>query len=251
MMITDEYYISDDGIGLHIKVDRPEKKKRCPLVLMFHGLTGHMEEEHITGICRQINEKLGYATMRAELYGHGKSGGRFEDHTLLKWIDNGLKVIEHARSLDYVSDLYITGHSQGGLLAIILAGMKADLFKAVMPLSPAINIVEGAKRGDLLGVSFDPEHLPEKIFMGEYTLNGDYLPAAQLLHPEEMMRKYHGPVLIVHGDGDMAVPIAYSYEAQKGYDNAKLLVIHEADHGYTGHLDEVYEGIISFLKEIA
>ena len=60
-----------------------------------------------------------------------------------------------------------------------------------------------------------------------------------------MMRRYHGKVLLVHGDQDMAVPISYSYEAQKQYDDAKLLVIHNGDHGYSGHLNEVYDGIIS------
>ncbi|MBO7676753.1 MAG: alpha/beta fold hydrolase [Erysipelotrichaceae bacterium] len=250
-MISKEYYIDDDGIKLHIKLDRPDNTDKCPLVLMFHGLTGHMEEEHIAGICRQINEKLGYTTLRADLYGHAKSDGKLEDHTMLKWIDNGLKVIEHASSLDFVSDLYITGHSQGGLLTIILAGMRPDLFKAVMPLSAATNIPDGARHGDLLGISFDPDHLPESICMGNYFLKSDYLAAAQLLHPEQQMRRYHGPVLLVHGDEDLAVPISCSYEAQKEYADARLLVIHKADHEYIGYLDEVYEGIISFLKDVA
>ena len=43
-----EFYITDDGIQLHAKLDMPEEKEKCPLVIVFHGLTGNMEERHIT-----------------------------------------------------------------------------------------------------------------------------------------------------------------------------------------------------------
>ena len=79
-----EFYIDDDGIKLHAKLDMPdgyEEGSKCPLVIVIHGLTGHMEERHITAIARTLNE-MGFATLRAEMYGHGKSGGTFENHNL-------------------------------------------------------------------------------------------------------------------------------------------------------------------------
>ena len=36
-----EFYIADDGIQLHAKLDVPEEKEKCPLVIVFHGLTAH------------------------------------------------------------------------------------------------------------------------------------------------------------------------------------------------------------------
>ncbi len=244
-----ELYLDDDGIRLHCKLDRPENTGKCPILLMFHGLTGHMEEEHIAGLCTVVNE-MGIATLRAEMYGHGKSDGDFADHTLLKWIGNGLKVIEYAQSLDFVTDFYISGHSQGGLLTILLAGLKPDLFKAVLPLSPALVITDGARKGNLLGMLFDPEHIPEKISMGDRILKGSYIATAQLLHPEEMMHKYHGTVLIVHGDKDMAVPISYSIEARKEYDRCTLVTVPHADHCFVGHLDELFDAVRNFLKQL-
>ena len=38
----------------------------------------------------------GVCVLRAEMYGHGKSGGRFHDHTLYKWITNFLKMLGKA-----------------------------------------------------------------------------------------------------------------------------------------------------------
>ena len=117
-----EFYITDDGIQLHAKLDMPEEKEKCPLVIVFHGLTGNMEERHITAVSSAMNE-IGFATLRVELYGHGKSGGTFEQHNLMKWINNAMTVTDYAKTLDFVTDLYICGHSQGGLLTMLAAGI--------------------------------------------------------------------------------------------------------------------------------
>ena len=103
-----EFYITDDGIQLHAKLDMPEEKEKCPLVIVFHGLTGNMEERRITAVSNAMNE-IGFATLRVELYGHGKSGGAFEQHNLMKWINNAMTVTDYAKTLDFVTDLYICG----------------------------------------------------------------------------------------------------------------------------------------------
>ena len=109
-----EFYINSDGIRLHAKLEMPENfNGKCPLAIIIHGLTGHMEEEHIVGVAKVMNE-VGIAALRVEMYGHGKSEGKFEEHTLLKWINNALDVVDYAKKLDFVTDLYICGHSQGG-----------------------------------------------------------------------------------------------------------------------------------------
>ena len=42
-----EFYIQDDGIRLHAKLDMPENMPaeggKCPLVILIHGFTGQME----------------------------------------------------------------------------------------------------------------------------------------------------------------------------------------------------------------
>ena len=130
-----EFFISDDGIRLHLKLDFPrenggesigkgrgafsaqtEEAEKLPLMILVHGFTGDMEERHITAVQRTANEE-GFAVLRAEMYGHGRSGGEFRDHTLMKWIGNILTVIDYARTLDFVSDLYLCGHSQTSLPA--------------------------------------------------------------------------------------------------------------------------------------
>ena len=68
-----EFYISSDGLRIHAKLDFPagmlsekEDDRTCPLVIVVHGFTGHMEETHITGVAETLNE-TGCATLRVEM----------------------------------------------------------------------------------------------------------------------------------------------------------------------------------------
>ena len=244
-----EFYIDHDGIALHAKLDFPEDAEKCPLVIVAHGFTGHMEERHITAVASALNE-AGFASLRVELYGHGKSGGSFRRHTIFKWVSELLTVIDYAAKLDFVTNLYLTGHSQGGLATILAGGMNPDRLKAIIPLSPAVIIKEGALKGDMLGAAFDPLHIPDTVeFPDGKLLDASYFRTAQLLPVEEAVKRYRGPVLIVHGDEDEAVPYRCAVELEKEYENAKLVTIPGDDHCYDYHLDQVLEAVTSFVKD--
>ena len=244
-----EFYIDDDGIKLHAKLEMPEGRDKCPLVIVVHGYTGDMEELHIVEAAKAI-VSVGCAALRVEMYGHGKSGGTFKEHTLYKWVSNILKVSEYARSLDFVTDLYLCGHSQGGLLTILAAGMCPDRFKAIIPLSPACNIPVDARRGEILGTPVDPVNIPDEFVQdAENALSGNYVRIAQTIHVEDEIARYDGPVLIIHGDEDESVPYKYGVEAAKLYKNATLVTIKGEDHCYNNHLDQVTDAIKKFLKE--
>ncbi len=242
-----ELFITEDGIRYHAKLDRPEGVEKCPLAIVFHGFTGHMEERHIVAVSEAIRS-LGIAALRVEMYGHGQSDGEFRNHTLYKWVTGGLAVIDYALGLDFVTDLYITGHSQGGLLVMLLAGMRPKQIKALIPLSPAWMIPEKARAGEVLGMTFDPLDIPEEIHNEERTLSGNYIRVAQTIHPEDEIDRYPGPVLIIHGDEDEAVPVEYAYKAAERYKNAKLVIVPGDTHCYDHHLEQVTEAVKGFLQ---
>ena len=244
-------YILDDGVRLNAYLDMPAgEPQKCPLVIVIHGFTGHSEERHITAVSRTFNE-LGCATLRVDMYGHGKSDGRFHDHTLFKWMTNALTVIDYARALPFVTDLYLCGHSQGGLTVMLAAALKHDCVRAILPLSPAIMIPELARSGELLGLSFDPDHTPESLQAWDgRTLGGNYARVAQTIHVEEAVARYQGPVLLVHGDADAAVPIRYSVEAAHAYHNAELAVIPGDTHCYDHHLELVLDAIRTWMRKV-
>ena len=214
-----EFYIDCDGIKLHAKLDFPEGFEKGPLCILIHGFTGHMEEDHIVAVQKAIN-KAGVAVLRAEMYGHGKSDGQFENHTLYKWVTNALAVVDYAKTLDFVTDLYLCGHSQGGLLTMLIGGMCNTAFKAIIPLSPAWMIPEICREGSVLDQTFDVNNIPET-----------------------------GPVLIVHGEADEVVPFFYGEKAAKLYKNAKLVPIKDDDHCYGRHMDEMADAVYQFFAE--
>jgi pimeloyl-ACP methyl ester carboxylesterase len=256
-----EFFINSDEIRIHAKLEMPQGgPERCPLCIVQHGLTGHMEENHIVSVAAALRE-VGVATLRVEMYGHGKSGGSFGKHTLLKWVDNMLDVIDYAKSLDFVTHLYLCGHSQGGLLTMLVAALRKDDLAAIIPMSPAIVIVDAAREGNLFGMSFDPTHVPDRVYLDKPNLAergaevphfcGDYFRIAQHINVDEAIAAYHGPVLLVHGTDDESVPMRYSIEAAKAYENARLVLLESDDHGYHKHLDQACAAVQDFVTSLA
>lgn len=242
-----EFYIDCDGIRLHSKLDRPDESVKGPLCILIHGFTGNMEEDHLIAVQKAMNE-MGVSVLRVEMYGHGKSDGEFKNHTLYKWVTNALCVIKYAKTLDFVTDLYLCGHSQGGLLTMLIGGMCNDDLKAIIPLSPAWMIPEISRNGNLLGQDFDPDHIPEKLDFWGGELSGDYIRVSQTIHVEDEIKRYTGPVLIIHGDKDETVPYFYAEKAFELYKNAMLIPILGADHCFVGHLDELSNAIKGFFE---
>ena len=244
-------YITEDNIRLKATLDMPaENPEKCPLVIIIHGFTGYSEERHIAGAARVMNEK-GYATLRVDMYGHGGSDGRFYDHTLFKWLTNAMTIIDYARKLPFVTDLYLCGHSQGGLLTMLIGGMFPDAFKAILPISPAWMIPELARNGTLLGLSFDPLHIPDVLQSWDRELSGDYCRVAQTIHVEDEIERYQGKVFIIHGDADDTVPYAYAEKALALYHDAVLVPVHGDDHCFTRHLPEMKDALKSFFLDEA
>ena len=244
-------YITEDGLRLNATLDMPTgAREKCPLVVIIHGFTGHSEEEHIRAVSSGLNA-VGCATLRVDMYGHGHSDGAFRKHTLYKWLTNALTVIDYAQSLDFVTDIYLCGHSQGGLLVMLAAALKHDVIKGVIALSPACMIPEYARKGTLLGVDFDPDNIPDTLGCWEgQSLDGNYARVAQTIHVEDAIARYHGPVLVVHGDEDEAVPVRYGIEAADAYADAKLVLIPGDDHCYTRHLDQVVKAVQAWMKSL-
>ncbi|MBP5587248.1 MAG: alpha/beta fold hydrolase [Treponema sp.] len=243
-----EFYIDCDGIRLHSKLEKPEGLDKCPLCILIHGFTGQMEEDHLLAV-QDAMVSCGVAVLRVEMYGHGKSDGEFKNHTLYKWIANALAVVKYAKKLNFVTDLYLSGHSQGGLLTILVGGMCNDDFKAIIPLSPALCIPVDARKGSMLGAEFDPIHIPETISSGDWELSADYVRVAQTIHPEDEIARYEGHVLIIHGTDDETVPFSYAEQAQKLYKNAKLVAIKGDDHCFTRHVDKLAEAVRDFFSK--
>jgi len=250
-MNSEQLVFECDGIRLRAKLDQPAGAEgKLPLVIILHGLTGNMDEVHIRAVAQAANE-AGYAALRVDQYGHGTSEGAFEDHNMLLWMSGAMRIIDEVRRWDWVTDIILCGHSQGGLNTMMVGGMMADRLKALIPLSPATNIAYGVREGQLLGYRFDPENMPESItLMGGERLNSDYLRAARMLDVEYAIRCFTKPVCVIHGTDDLAVPYPYGVELANAYAQGRLVTIEGDDHCYNHHLTAVTAAVKEFLNEI-
>ena len=243
------FWIEDGGVKLNTRLEMPENKNgSVPLVILIHGLTGHMNEPHLIALKDALVSE-GFGVLRAELYGHGNSGGKFADHNLYRWIDNTLAVIDYARNIKGVSDLYLAGHSQGGLTVMMAAAMKRETIKGLIALSPACMIPENARNGKLLGVPFDRDLVPDKIQLDEdHVLFGNYIRVARNIYVEQIAPEYRGPVLIVQGEADDTVPVQVAEDAAKLYENSELVIIPGDTHCYDSHCDQMVSAVVEWLK---
>lgn len=242
--MREEITILDDGIRLAGVLERPEAEP-CPLVIFLHGFTSSKDRVHNISSCEAMRA-AGFATLRLDLYGHGESGGEFKKHTLLKWISNTLAAIDYAQGLDFVTDIWLSGHSQGGLTAALVGGMAPDLVKGLILRAPAFMILRGAREGTMLGRRFDPARIPREFpVIKGLTLEGAYIRTAQLLRAEPAMDRFPGPVLLLHGELDDVVPPEDSREAARRYRSCRLEII----PGETHHFDRAPETMRALIRD--
>ena len=87
-------------------------------------------------------------------YGHGKSDGRFSEMTIPNEIEDLEQVLAYAQDLRNVHNIALVGHSQGAIVAAMVAGNHPEDIKAVVALAPASSVRDDIARGNLFGIEF-------------------------------------------------------------------------------------------------
>jgi pimeloyl-ACP methyl ester carboxylesterase len=236
--------VTDDGVRLVGILERPSAEPG-PLVLVLHGFTSAKDRPHTVAACVAMRE-AGFATLRFDLYGHGESGGEFRKHTLHKWISNTLTVMDWAERQDFVTELWLSGHSQGGLTAALVAGTAPERVRGLVLRAPAFMIPRCAREGEMLGVRFDPSQIPEPFpTIKGLTLDADYFRSARAIRVEEAIDAFPGSVLLLHGEADDVVPLRDVETAAGRYRSCKLALI----PGETHHFDQAREHMKSVIRD--
>ena len=244
---TQNLSLDGDHGKLSAVLQTPDAQKNFPLVILCHGFTGNKESPLLTRIANEL-EKRGIASIRFDFNGHGKSDGNFQDMTILNEIVDAKKVYDCVSKMPNVTSISIAGHSQGGVVASMLAGdLGAEKIKAVALLAPASVLRDDAIRGNLFGKIYDPLNPPEFVQHLNYKIGRNYILTAQTLPIYETAEKFTGPVLMIHGTGDITVPYTCSLSYKKIYKRGLVMLLDKADHGFTGQEDRVARTCAEFF----
>lgn len=247
-----ELTIKRDGLNLHAVLEGTTTLQNDKIAILMHGFKGDMgyDEHKILPTVAHALNKAGLPTLRFDFDGCGKSDGQFVDMTVFSEILDGMKVIDFVRQKVQPKKLYLVGHSQGGVVASMLAAYYHDVVDKLALLAPAATLKDDALQGVCQGVSYDPQHIPDQVMVDGFPVGGDYFRTAQLLPIYETAQHFPNPVLLIHGTADQVV----SPEASKKYNvilpNSQLHLIEGESHMLNGaKKSEVVQLVTNFLTK--
>jgi alpha-beta hydrolase superfamily lysophospholipase len=210
----------------------------APGVVWLQGFKSEMVSLKAAALARWAEEQ-GVALTRFDYSGHGQSGGRFEDGTLGRWIEEARTVLERMTHGPQV----LVGSSMGGGIALSLLRRlmaehpaEAARITALVLIAPAWNLTEGIW-----------QRMPE-VARREVTERGVWLRPSHYGEPypitrsliEEGRRHLMGsetwspgrPVTILHGRLDPDVPFAHSERLLRllAGESVRLVEVADGEH---------------------
>ncbi len=247
--IRERVTIDGDHGKLQAVIQKPDLKpgQQCPMVVFCHGFGGTKEGPLFELITDSL-QKHGIASIRFDFNGHGESEGKFEEMTVPNEINDAKKVVEYVRDLRYVSKVALVGHSQGGVVASMTAGELGSDISAVVLMAPAAVLRDDAIRGSTFGKQYNPLDPPEYVELwGPQRLGRNYIKTAFSLPIYETAANYHGPALIIHGNGDRIVPYTYGLRFHQQWKGSEYVLQEYFDHGFSQNIYRTTDIVSDFL----
>lgn len=205
---------------------------KLPTVIVSHGLNSNgANAKMLVGMSLAMS---GFAVYCFDFWGgslHSKSGGNMWEMSVFTEQADLNAVIDHIKTLKTTDPdkLFLLGESQGGFVTGITAAQRPRDIRAVIEYYPAFCIPEDARarHGDL-------ENIPEIETFGSSKLGRVYSEKLFDYDVYKVIPAYTGPVLIIHGDADKVVNIAYGRKAAEVYEHAEFVCLPGEIHGFTG-----------------
>lgn len=240
------------GISLRGILSDPLPGSGNPIVILCHGFSTHKGGRTNTSLEKTFNA-AGWATFRFDFFGHGESGGNFEDITISEAVDDVGRAIEFVRGSGH-RQIALVGSSFGGLASLLTASERSDLFVLALK-SPVSDYM------DRLIFQNHKNRIREWKETGFIQITGAGNQRLRLNHSfYEDAKKFKGyeaaeritiPTLIVHGNKDETVPFEQSLKTAKLISNCRLEILDGADHIYSqpAHFEKMLDLISSFVLD--
>ena len=150
------------------------------MAILMHGFMANKKMYPVSKLAKVLAGH-GIASIRFDFNAHGDSEGKFEDMTISNEIEDAKAVFDYVCGLPYVSSIGFVGHSQGGVIAGMLAGILEDNPKkpaCVVLLAPAAVLKDDAIAGQCMGVKYNASDPPEYVSVMFHRLGRKFIKEA-------------------------------------------------------------------------
>ena len=187
-----------------------------PTIVFLPGYASDMEGTKALAL-DAFAERSGLAMLRIDYSGTGSSGGRFEDGTLDRWVEESLAAID--RLIE--GPLIVIGSSMGGWIALHLALLRPERVSALVAIAGAPDFTQWG---------FTEEQAAR--------LTGETKPTRAFWESGQLLRLLDGeiavdcPVRLIHGERDEEVPsdVAFRTMRQLRSSDVQLLLLKGGGH---------------------
>ena len=242
-----EVTVSHGDVNLYGIIATPENySDKLPTIILSHGM--NMTQEKMAWLARKL-AKEGIASIRYDFWGgspNGKSGGTAKDGTLLTEKEDLLAVFDYTKSLDFVNTdrLFLLGESMGGCVTAITAPDIQEGLAGIVLEYPALMIPRDVQQQFSTLADIPAEMPSNSPKVRQYYLDAHDIDIFQY------MKTFTKDVVIVHGDKDEAVDIAYSEEALGYYPSAKLVTLPGEGHGFSRNGEyQLFQATMEFISK--
>ncbi|MCL6548215.1 MAG: lysophospholipase [Alicyclobacillus sp.] len=235
--------------------------KAIPAAILYHSFTSTKVEPHrmYVKLSREL-ERRGVASFRFDFSGSGESDGDFEEMTVSGEVEEAKAILDHVRRWPGIDPdrVSLVGFSLGGLVASLTAGDRPDDVHKLVLIAPAANMPEtvrqlAADAGVALPGSgpvrapapadIRPQNgaaasgLPPGVFdYGGNLIGFRFVVDVVNLEVFQRASAFRGPVCLIHGTADAAVPADVSrlYQERSYGGRARVHFVEGADHTFNG-----------------
>lgn len=212
-----------------------------PIVILSHGLS--LNHTFMKPYAEKLL-KYNIASFIFDFRGGGYgclSSGKISDMTLNSEVRDLMSVIDFIKSLKSIDNdrIYLAGHSQGGFVSSLVGAKRVSEIRALFLFAPAYVICDDVRettKREKNVLNLMPEHTKDT-----------YIKCAKNVNLYNDITDYNKCVYIFHGKMDSRVPISYSYEACKAYDNCKLIVFDNEEHRFS---DKTKDVVVKKMSEV-
>lgn len=233
---TEEIKIQRDGLTLRGRCDW-QGDSRADAAIMFHGFAcdiGLDKDSAYQKICQELVSR-GIAVFRFDFNGHGKSDGDFSNMNILNEINDAIAILDYVRAQKWAKEIYLLGHSQGGVIAGMMSGYYADVISKLVLLAPAVSLKSDARKGVCMQATYDTNHIPLTVNVdGSHEVGGHYFRIAKTLPIFEVTAQFENPTLLIVGSEDNVISAQEAKEYSRCMKNCEFIAMDNFDHGLGG-----------------